>query len=79
MRNTLSTVPPLCQLMLSPFELSMLRTNSSLMKYVSPWFVLQLIFLFSCQVVHFLIRIEKEPTIDINETDTLWGETGIFV
>ncbi|XP_060633367.2 protein TANC1 isoform X3 [Anolis sagrei] len=30
-----------------------------------------------CQVVHFLIRLEKEPKIDINETDTLWGETAL--
>ncbi|KAJ7345724.1 hypothetical protein JRQ81_001674 [Phrynocephalus forsythii] len=29
------------------------------------------------QVVRFLIRIEKEPKIDINETDTLWGETAL--
>ncbi|XP_048339546.1 protein TANC1 isoform X1 [Sphaerodactylus townsendi] len=30
-----------------------------------------------CQVVRFLIRMEKEPKIDINETDTLWGETAL--
>ncbi|KAL8183344.1 UNVERIFIED_CONTAM: hypothetical protein K2H54_037749 [Gekko kuhli] len=30
-----------------------------------------------CQVVCFLIRMEKEPKIDINETDTLWGETAL--
>ncbi|XP_077176068.1 protein TANC1 isoform X3 [Paroedura picta] len=30
-----------------------------------------------CQVVRFLIRMEKEPEIDINETDTLWGETAL--
>ncbi|XP_066468131.1 protein TANC1 isoform X2 [Tiliqua scincoides] len=30
-----------------------------------------------CQVVCFLIRMEMEPKIDINETDTLWGETAL--
>ncbi|XP_061464687.1 protein TANC1 isoform X2 [Rhineura floridana] len=30
-----------------------------------------------CQVIDFLIRIEKEPKLDINETDTLWGETAL--
>ncbi|XP_033021336.1 protein TANC1 isoform X2 [Lacerta agilis] len=30
-----------------------------------------------CQVIHFLMRIEREPKIDINETDTLWGETAL--
>ncbi|XP_026530344.1 protein TANC1-like isoform X1 [Notechis scutatus] len=29
------------------------------------------------QVIRFLIRIDKEPIIDINETDTLWGETAL--
>uniref|UniRef100_A0A8D2JBZ0 Tetratricopeptide repeat, ankyrin repeat and coiled-coil containing 1 n=1 Tax=Varanus komodoensis TaxID=61221 RepID=A0A8D2JBZ0_VARKO len=29
------------------------------------------------QVVQFLIKMEKEPKIDINETDTLWGETAL--
>ncbi|XP_054826171.1 protein TANC1 [Eublepharis macularius] len=30
-----------------------------------------------CQVVRFLIRMEKDPKIDINEIDTLWGETAL--
>ncbi|XP_007423119.1 protein TANC1, partial [Python bivittatus] len=28
-------------------------------------------------VIRFLIRIDEEPEIDINETDTLWGETAL--